>query len=116
MQISIDNMVLIAESAAKTGSAIGKALEDGKVTAKDLPLIIPFVQGLAVLVNVDFEKLKEEVADLDGAERAKMVEVFSKHFDLVADDLEGKIESAVNILIQLGSLVEGFIRVGKAAK
>lgn len=97
---------------AALASAADKATQDG-LGYEDAALFVPVLlkapeafQGL--------DKAKLELANLNQAEVAELNEALKQELDLVDDQLEGLVEKALSILVQLYGLIEA-IKAKKSA-
>lgn len=85
-------------------SAIEKSLEDGKASLSDVPnFISPFIKAYAAFNG--FNNIKAEIASMDDAKKAELLEWAKKEFDLSNDEVEQKIEYAMGIILNLAQLI-----------
>lgn len=105
----IDVLLPVLLKVAKLGNVIDKTVE-GKKQDQEWTVLAAYWMGLVPellsLPGVDYKLLAEQYKDLDGSERAQIVEAFKAEFDL-ADD---KVESAVEGLFKVLATVDGMVR------
>jgi len=109
--MDIKNLMLVTSVLAGIGNIAGKAYEDGKLSATDLPEAL---YGGAVLVpkliEVDWTLLIPEAKDLSEEEQSELVSHYKTSFDIPQDDMEIKIEDIIED-INLGvQIVKRMIR------
>lgn len=92
----------LSEVAAKLGSAVGSASEDGKLGITDIPAFLGLLPSLAALSAVNIDAVKEELKDLDAQEAQELADAFCASFNIPQDSLEAKIEAG---LAHAGKLV-----------
>ena len=101
----IENLLIITSVLASVGNIAGKAYEDGKLTATDLPDAV--MRGAVLipkLIEIEWNQLIPEAKDLDEGEQAQLLAHFKKEFDIPQDSLELLIEDVIED-IRLGALL-----------
>ncbi|NOY58907.1 MAG: hypothetical protein GXO75_08225 [Calditrichaeota bacterium] len=80
------------------GNSLGKALQDKKFDVADL---LYFVDSLTKLPSAlsGFEKVPEELKDMEEAEFEVIKETIAKEFDIPQDNIEPIIEDAIKIAV-----------------
>jgi hypothetical protein len=68
------------------------------------------IPDAALLASVDFKMLKDEVSDLDEAEKGQLKQTIKDKFQIADHKLEFAIEEGIGLLLDL----EGFIKRGSA--
>ena len=86
------------------GNAIGEAAKDGQVSLGDAAGLIPLLYKLPSAVD-GIDQIPAEVKDLSEDEMAELAQLVKDELDLPQDKIEGAIEDAVGIAIQLYALV-----------
>lgn len=105
----IDVLKPVLLKAAKLGNAVDKTVEGvkaGQPWSVSAGLWLALVPEMMNLASVDYKLLAEQYKDLDGSERAKIVDAFKAEFDL-ADD---KVEAAVEMSFKILATVDGSVR------
>ena len=82
---------------AELGNAVGKSLEDGKVSFVDARHFINAFSSAGAAVD-GLDKVLAELKDLDQVEAQQLVDHVKMELDLADDDLERKIESGFELL------------------
>lgn len=90
---------------AKYGSAIGKSLEDGKISLLDVQYLYEPLMATQAAVE-GFGSVGAELADLDAAELKDLQDTFAQTFDVPQESVEALVENAVDIAIQIWSFVQ----------
>lgn len=109
--IGIQNTKEMLKFIVTLGMSVDKALEDGKVSVLDLPLIMAPMSAAPAAFG-DMALIPKEVSDLSAEEKAELVSYFETEFDIKDDKAEHMIEKA----LKLGLAVYEFIQDLKAAK
>lgn len=101
----IENLKKIVLFALGLTAQIAKAMEDGKFAWTES---FGFVDELIQIPGVvkSFPAVKQEVADLDEAERKELYDFIVANFDLPNDKLEATIEHSLAFTIAAAALYE----------
>jgi len=83
--------------------AIDSVTQDGW-QLKDIFTLIPPLSKLPGAI-IGIEDVPEEIADLDEAERAELVEAI-KELDFVSNNSEAIAEQAIRVGVELGNLIQ----------
>lgn len=91
------------------GNALGKALEDGKITLTDAGLVVdPLLKAVPAFNGL--EQVPAELADLTDEEKAELLQFVSEAFDIPQEKTEALVERGLKIAVD----VIGFISALKA--
>lgn len=93
----------------KLGKALQEAMEDGNINLIDAFKFLPVLKELKTAVE-GAAKIPAELKDMDDEERAELLDYFQEHFDLEDDELEAKVEMALDVGLALLKLALGFIK------
>jgi vacuolar-type H+-ATPase subunit I/STV1 len=85
---------------AKIAGVVDDSLEDGKIKIAEGVKIATTAAGLLKLVK-KLKELKNELKDLDLAERTELIEHFEKEFDLRNDKAEQTVEALMRLALNL---------------
>lgn len=86
-------------------NGIADSAKDGDATFSDAQYLLPLVLKLPSAVS-GFDKIPDEVKDLDDGEIESLKKLVQDELDLPNDVLESSIENAIEVAIQLYSLVK----------
>lgn len=89
------------------GQAFQEAMKDGKISIIDAFKFLPALRGLKGAIE-GADKIPAELKDLSEAERTELSEYIRTEFDLVDDELEAKIEMALDLALDLIKLAASF--------
>lgn len=104
-------IVALALELGNVGDKVGRT----KGAARYLHLMDLFDE-LTGLAKVDFKKVKEEIKDLNAAEREELHTFMKVKFDIVDDKLEMAIEEGLKIIEEAYGLVTRSIELAKGLK
>lgn len=113
-KLGMENLKPIVALALELGNVADKIGRE-KGAAKYLHLMDLFDE-LTGLAKVDFKKVKEEVKDLDAAEREELHAFMKVKFDIVDDKLEMAIEEGLKIVEEAYGLVTRSMDLVKGLK
>ncbi len=99
MAIGIENLEKAARVLGKVGTAVGGALEDGKINMADVDEGIQVIMLIPEVTSLKLAEAKEEFKDLDAEEKARLAVVFKESFDLVNDDIEADFEEGLDLVL-----------------
>lgn len=108
-------MIDIVKNVAEVGRVFEQVSKSEGIASKAMALL-SLSDEVMDLLNVDALKLKEEFANLDEKAIDELNAVFAHNFDLQNDLMEEVIESAFDILIQLGGVVSDAIDLANKIK
>jgi len=91
------------------GNALRKAMEDGNINLLDALKFLPVLRELKPAIE-GAKKIPAELKDLDEAEKAELLAYFKKEFELKDDELEAKVEMALEVGLSLSKLALGFLK------
>jgi hypothetical protein len=112
----IEQSKKVVDVVADVGGALEKiAADKGSVFAK-LSHLMPLSGDMITLAGTDFAALKQELADLDDAEKAQLLAEFKAKFQLDDAALEGKIEAGLDLAIQAEELAAKIVAFSKSLK
>lgn len=111
---------------AKITAVLALALEMGNVLSKVVSQPGPMISKLGFalelsdevvgMVGFSAEEFKQEILDLDDAEKQQLLDFMKNKFDLADDALEAKIEHGLELVFKAEDLVKQVIAFAKAAK
>jgi len=78
--------------------------------------LMSLADEIFALSHVDFKLAKEQIKEVDAAEKAELMEYVKNKFDIVDDKLEGVIEESIDVLIDLEAAIEKAIGLYKNLK
>lgn len=87
--------------------AVESAKSDGSINLADLPYFIDPVTKLPAAIE-GAKLAKDEITDLDSAEKDELNLWVKETFDLTDDNLEAKIEKALSVVLYLAELYSEF--------
>jgi len=99
-KLGIDKVKLALALGFSLGEQIEKAMEDGKFNLSDLPGFIDEFMQIQGVVESGKDVLAQAL-DLDAAERAEINTWAQAEFNIANDELEAKIESALDLAISI---------------
>jgi len=103
----ITNLLAMVSVIASIGNIGGKAYEDGKLDASDLPGAL--VDGALIvpsLIQIQWNELIPEGKDLTAEEQSQLIAAYKQRFDIPQDNLEVTIEDVLEDVALLVSLVK----------
>ena len=87
------------------GEAVELGLQDGKLGLEDLGLlVVPFTKAPDAVEGIS--NIKDEIMDLDAAERGVLNQMIKDELDLADDKLEAKIEAGVDFLAAIHTFMQ----------
>lgn len=86
------------------GNALGKSLEDGKISVLELGNFIGSLGAVAPAFE-GIGNLPTELADLDEAEKQELVEMVEARFDIPQDGVEAVIEKGLRTGVAIAEFV-----------
>lgn len=110
----IENLKPIVALALELGN-VGDKIGRAKGATRYLSLMDLFDE-LTGLAKVDFKKVKEEIKDLDAAEREELHNFMKVKFDIVDNKLEMAIEEGLKIVEEAYGLVTRSMDLVKGLK
>ena len=96
--MGIDELKDVVAFGAELGNAIGKSLEDGKITLTDAVNFVPALTSMPAALS-GFGDVKKELDDLDAQEKEQLISYFQSKFDIPQEKTEAFIEDALKIAI-----------------
>jgi hypothetical protein len=110
----IDQILKVQNAVVEAGNVADKIVhEQGGVTAK-VAHVADLFDELLGLAGVDFSKVRSQLADLNGEEKAQLLARFKEKFDIADDHAEGKIESGLALAVKAEELVREVIAFAKS--
>jgi hypothetical protein len=94
------------------GNALGKSLEDGKISVLELGNFIGSLGAVAPAFE-GIADLPTEIKDLDEAEKAELVKLVEDRFDIPQDGVEALIEKGLKTGVALAEFVNDVVGVLK---
>lgn len=93
----IANLLIITSVMAGIGNIAGRAYEDGKISASDLPgALVDGAKIVPKLMEAEWNQLIPEAKDLDESEQLQLLEHYKKEFDIPQDNIELTIEDVID--------------------
>jgi len=89
---------------AGIGNALGKSLEDGKISLGEYVNFIPALLDFPAAVQ-GFDKVKAEILDIDPEEKIELEQFVKDRFDIAQDDAEEFIEDAIGVALDVFEFV-----------
>lgn len=110
----VEQVKKVLDVVVEAGNVVEKiAKTEGNAVAK-LTKLVALTDELLQLAGLDVAKLKAEIADLDPAEKALLLEHVKSKFDLEDDKLEAKLEAGLGLAAKAGELVAEVVAFAKA--
>lgn len=106
-KFGIENLKKAAKFGIELGEQTSEVLEDGKLKALEMLSFIDELMQLPGVVNAAAD-IKNEVMELDEADRAELNAYIQAEFDIPNDKLESMIEAGLNVVISLFILADHF--------
>lgn len=106
-QFGIENLKKAAKLGIELGEQTSEVLADGKLKALEMLSFIDELMQLPGIVNSAAD-IKNEVLELDEADRAALNAYIQVEFDIPNEKLESIIESGLNVVISLFILADHF--------
>lgn len=103
--MELDNLKNVVSAAGMIGSAIGEALENGKIGLEDISCLAKIFPALGKLSNVAWQEIYPAFASLNSDQQLELVETFKKDFELPSENLEIKIEGIMELVIKAVALI-----------
>ena len=99
-KLDVEAIKTLTLAIAESGTAVGKIMEDNKVSLGDLMHLRALVSGVAKFRSVDYAALMPQAKDVDAAEAAELSALFTASFDLPgADTVEANVEAGFAVLM-----------------
>ena len=86
-------------------NGIAESAKDGAITLGDASYLFPLILKLPSAVG-GFDKIPDEVKDLDDSEIEQIKNLVKDELDLPNDVIEASIENSIEVAVQLYSLVK----------
>lgn len=93
-----------------------QAKKDGGSTLVIISKLVALGDELYELIGLDFTQLKLEISEIDSADMDDIRAYFIEKFDLSHDEVEGKVEAAIELLDRLGDVIIATIKFAKSFK
>lgn len=104
---NVENIKKVLAFPLSLVKAIESAKVDGSINLADLPLFIDPVTKLPAAIE-GAKLAKEEITNLDAAEKEALNQWVKDTFDLADDSLEAKIEKGLAVVFYLAELYSEF--------
>jgi hypothetical protein len=102
--MNVDNIKKLVGLVIEAGNVIPEMTKDAGSFSKFVALG-KMGDELIAIAGLDVEELKKEVLDLDAAEKAELIRYIEDKFEIANDNLEEQIEQAIEIGIELMSVL-----------
>ncbi len=113
-KMGIEQVKKVLDVVVEAGNVAEKiAKEEGSAVAK-LTHLVKLSDELIQLTGLSVAKLKDELKDLDAAEKADLLAHVKAKFDLADDALEAKIEAGLDLALEAAGVVQKAIAFAKA--
>lgn len=116
MKVGIENLKKCLALGIEIGNVSDKMTSTGGSIFSKLGHLSELTDEVIVATSAEFSKLSDEVSDLDDAEKAELVGFLKEKFSIADDKLENVIEGAIDILLDLESIVKNAIALGQTLK
>jgi len=116
---NVDNITLLVKLGAEIGNVVDKISHEKGDVMKKGAILFELTDEALALKNFDWAKSKREFKDLSANERAALVAIFKKKFDLVDDLTERFIEESlviVNYSYGILPRIKGLLNLVKISK
>ena len=104
-KFGIENLKKAAKFGIELGEQLSSVLEDGKLKAVEILSFIDELMQLPGVVNAAAD-IKQELIDLDSAERAELSDYIKSEFDISNEKIESAIESGLDVISAVIILID----------
>lgn len=104
----------LAEFVCELGNAMGKALEDGKLSLGDALLFVKAALA-APKALIGISEVEAEFFDLDASEKQILHDLVMAKLDLPQETAEGIVESVINVAIEMSDALKAIVEAKKPA-
>lgn len=104
-KFGIENLKKAAKFGIELGEQLSSVLEDGKLKAVEMLSFIDELMQLPGVVNAAAD-IKQELIDLDSAERAELSDYIKSEFDISNEKIESAIESGLDVISAVIILID----------
>jgi len=112
----VNNLQKFVELLAEGGNVAEDIhTSNGGLFSKIAHLSDLFDEVMAIM-NVDFAELKKEASELDEADLKSLTTALKEKLDLADDAFEGKVESAIDLIVEGKDFVEKVIAFSRSLK
>jgi len=112
-KLGIEDVKPLFSAVLHASEILVDASKDG-FSLTDLPAFLKLVPLVPKLVSVEYGKVLPELKDLSPEEAKELADLAKSEFDLADDELEGKVESGLQVAAQLYGLCAQALELGKS--
>lgn len=106
-KFGIENLKKAAKFGIDLGEQLSSVLEDGKLKTIEMLSFLDELMQLPGVVNAAAD-IKNEVLELDEADRAELLDYVKSEFDIPNDRLEAMVEAGLSTVASLMILIDTF--------
>lgn len=114
-KFGVENLKKVVALGIEIGNVADK-FGKAEGTANKISTLMALTDEVLAIPGVDFNKVKDEVGDLDDAEKAELLQFVKDKFDISNDKLEASIEGGLGIALKLEALVKEGIALVNSLK